>query len=122
YIPTLITGVAVGITAALLPIQEIAELTNIGTLFAFVLVCLGVWILRRAEPGMHRPFRTPMVPTVPILGALFCFYLMTRLPQVTWERFVIWLAIGLVIYFSYGRYHSRVAIAAAEEKSAGANR
>ncbi|MGH7815253.1 MAG: amino acid permease [Candidatus Binataceae bacterium] len=116
YIPTILTGIAVGITAALLPIQEIAELTNIGTLFAFVLVCIGVWILRRAEPEMHRPFRTPLVPLVPILGAAFCFYLMTRLPRVTWERFVIWLAIGLVIYFSYGRYHSRVAIAAANEE------
>ena len=68
YIPTTITGIAVGITAALLPIQEIAELTNIGTLFAFVLVCLGVWILRHIDPATQRPFRTPWVPLVPILG------------------------------------------------------
>ena len=71
YIPTTLTGFAVGITAALLPIQEIAELTNIGTLFAFVLVCLGVWILRRVEPDLKRPFRTPLVPLVPILGVVF---------------------------------------------------
>ena len=108
YIPTTLTGIAVGITAALLPIQEIAELTNIGTLFAFVLVCLGVWILRRIEPGLHRPFRTPLVPIVPILGVLFCGYLMTSLPLVTWIRFFVWMAAGLAIYFGYGRFHSLV--------------
>jgi APA family basic amino acid/polyamine antiporter len=108
YIPTTLTGIAVGITAALLPIQEIAELTNIGTLFAFVLVCAGVWILRRVEPELHRPFRTPLVPLVPILGVVFCLYLMASLPFLTWIRFFVWLAIGLVIYFSYGRFHSRV--------------
>src|SRR5215472_4299728 len=75
YIPTTLTGIAVGITAALLPIQEIAELTNIGTLFAFVLVCLGVWILRHADPEIKRPFHTPLVPLVPILGLIFCTYL-----------------------------------------------
>jgi APA family basic amino acid/polyamine antiporter len=109
YIPTILTGIAVGAAAALLPIQEIAELTNIGTLFAFVLVCLGVWILRHAEPSLVRPFRTPLVPLVPILGALFCGYLMSRLPTVTWIRFFIWMGIGFVIYFGYGRHHSRVA-------------
>ena len=108
YIPTTATGIAVGITAALLPIEEIAELTNIGTLFAFVLVCLGVWILRYADPKQHRPFRTPWVPAVPITGIAFCLFLMARLPMVTWIRFFLWLAIGLVIYFTYGRYHSRV--------------
>jgi basic amino acid/polyamine antiporter, APA family len=108
YIPTTLTGIAVGITAALLPIQEIAELTNIGTLFAFVLVCAGVWILRRAEPELRRPFRTPLVPLVPILGVVFCVYLMASLPMLTWIRFFVWLAIGFVIYFSYGRFHSRV--------------
>jgi APA family basic amino acid/polyamine antiporter len=112
YIPTVITAFAVGIAAALLPIDKIAELTNIGTLFAFVLVCLGVWILRSLEPDMKRPFRTPLVPLVPILGVLFCSYLMLRLPLATWIRFVVWLAIGLVIYFSYGRHHSRVGTSA----------
>ena len=90
------------------PIEEIAELTNIGTLFAFTLVCLGVWILRRVDPEQHRPFRTPWVPVVPILGVGFCVFLMARLPMVTWIRFFVWLAIGLVIYFTYGRFHSRV--------------
>ena len=87
YIPTAITGIAVGVTAALLPIEEIAELTNIGTLFAFVLVCAGVWILRNREPGLKRPFRTPLVPLVPIPGMSFCAYRMSRLPMVTWIVF-----------------------------------
>ena len=107
-IPTILTGVAVGLTAGLIPIKEIAELTNIGTLFAFVLVCFGVWILRYIEPGMRRPFKTPLVPIVPILGAGSCFLMMLGLDQTTWLRFFIWLGIGLVIYFSYGRFHSVV--------------
>jgi APA family basic amino acid/polyamine antiporter len=119
YIPTVLTGIAVGVTAALLPIEEIAELTNIGTLFAFVLVCLGVWILRHQEPSMHRPFRTPLVPLVPILGVVFCTYLMTSLPVVTWIRFVVWLGIGMVIYFTYSRFNSRVG--AEEERKVAAN-
>jgi basic amino acid/polyamine antiporter, APA family len=125
YIPTIITCMAVGLTAAILPIQDIAELTNIGTLFAFVLVCIGIWILRHADPGRKRPFKTPLVPLVPILGVLFCGYLMMSLPLVTWIRFVTWLAVGLVIYFTYGRWHSRVSlvqngIAELRESSAGA--
>ena len=118
YIPTVTTGLAVGATAALLPIREIAELTNIGTLFAFVLVCLGVWILRYIDPDQHRPFRTPLVPLVPIAGALSCLYLMASLPLVTWIRFFVWMAIGFAIYFSYGRYHSHVADAAATNAAA----
>jgi basic amino acid/polyamine antiporter, APA family len=125
YIPTIITCMAVGLTAAILPIQDIAELTNIGTLFAFVLVCIGIWILRHADPGRKRPFKTPLVPLVPILGVLFCGYLMMSLPLVTWIRFVTWLAVGLVIYFTYGRWHSRVSLvqngtAELRESSAGA--
>ncbi|HTW88620.1 MAG TPA: amino acid permease [Candidatus Binataceae bacterium] len=120
YVPTILTGIAVAIAAALLPIQDIAELTNIGTLFAFVLVCLGLWILRHAEPDLRRPFRTPLVPLVPILGALFCGYLMSSLPLITWVRFVIWMAIGFVIYFSYGRFHSRVAAEARKLDEAAA--
>ena len=109
YIPTSITAIAVGLTAAFLPIQEIAELTNIGTLFAFVLVCAGVWILRRIEPELDRPFRTPLVPLVPVLGMFFCGYLMLSLPAVTWIRFFVWMALGFAIYFGYGRFHSRIA-------------
>ena len=112
YVPTTLTGIAVGLTAALLPIREIAELTNIGTLFAFVLVCIGIWILRRVEPDFPRAFKTPLVPWVPILGVIFCGYLMLSLPLVTWIRFVVWMLAGLVIYFSYGRFHSRVNTAA----------
>jgi basic amino acid/polyamine antiporter, APA family len=106
--PTILTGVAVGLTASLVPIKEIAELTNIGTLFAFVLVCLGVWILRSVEPGMERPFKTPLVPIVPILGAASCVLMMLGLGETTWLRFFIWLALGLLIYFTYGRFHSVV--------------
>ena len=113
-IPTVLTGIVVGLTAGLVPIKEIAELTNIGTLFAFVLVCLGVWILRRIDPGLKRPFRTPLVPLVPILGAASCVLMMFGLGVVTWLRFVIWMSAGFVIYFSYGRFHSRVAIADAD--------
>jgi APA family basic amino acid/polyamine antiporter len=119
YIPTALTAVAVGLTAAFLPIQEIAELTNIGTLFAFVLVCLGVWILRRAEPDLNRPFRTPLVPAVPILGVIFCLYLMASLPGVTWLRFFIWMAAGFVIYLGYGRFHSRLGMERADEGTLG---
>jgi len=108
YIPTMLTGAAVAVTAALLPIQEIAELTNIGTLFAFVLVCLAIWILRYIDPDQHRPFRTPLVPLVPIMGALSCLYLMASLPMVTWIRFFVWMAVGLAIYFGYSRFHSHV--------------
>jgi APA family basic amino acid/polyamine antiporter len=116
HVPTALTGVAVGITAALLPIKEIAELTNIGTLFAFVLVCLAVCILRHLEPDLRRPFKTPLVPLVPILGVVFCGYLMASLPRITWLAFFTWTALGLVIYFSYGRRHSRVGMEVEEER------
>ena len=118
YIPTTLTGIAVAIAAAFLPIDELGEMTSIGTLFAFVLVCIGVWILRNSEPDMHRPFRTPLVPLVPILGAFFCLYLMASLREATWIRLIVWLAIGLVIYFSYGRYHSRVQSHAVDQAAA----
>jgi len=85
------------------------ELTNIGTLFAFILVCAGVIILRRREPDRPRAFRTPLVPLVPILGILSCLYLILGLPAVTMWRFVIWLAVGMVIYFAYGYRKSRLA-------------
>jgi APA family basic amino acid/polyamine antiporter len=119
--PTVITGIAVALTAGLLPIKVIAELTNIGTLFAFVLVCLGVWILRRVEPELARPFRTPLVPLVPILGAGSCLLMMFGLDLTTWLRFFIWMGAGLVIYFCYGRFHSKVAIEATEQARASAS-
>ena len=108
YITTIWTGVAVGGVAMLTDIGSLADLTNIGTLFAFILVCLGVIILRRKDAGRRRPFRVPMVPLFPLLGVLFCFLLMLSLPLETWGRFVVWLAVGLCIYFLYGLRHSKL--------------
>ena len=81
-------------------------MVSIGTLFAFVLVCAGVWVLRNTKPDLHRPFRTPMVPVVPILGMVCCLGLMVGLGAKTWLRLLIWLVIGLVIYFAFGQKHS----------------
>jgi APA family basic amino acid/polyamine antiporter len=89
-------------------IGSLADLTNIGTLFAFVLVCLGVIVLRRTDANRPRPFRVPMVPIFPILGVVLCAALMLSLPIETWIRFFIWLAIGMVIYFGYSVRHSRL--------------
>jgi APA family basic amino acid/polyamine antiporter len=105
---TLGFGVLIAILAALVPLDVIVELTNIGTLFAFVLVNIGVIVLRRTKPDMERPFRVPLMPVLPILGVLFCGYLLIQLPWETWLRFVVWLVIGLVVYFTYSRRHSRV--------------
>ncbi|HET6508609.1 MAG TPA: amino acid permease [Baekduia sp.] len=104
----LMFGVLIAIMAALIPLHELAELVNIGTLFAFLLVNIGVIVLRRTEPDMERPFRVPLVPLFPLIGAGLCIYLMTKLQGATWWRFGIWLVIGLVIYTLYGRFHSRV--------------
>jgi basic amino acid/polyamine antiporter, APA family len=106
HVTTIITGVFVALFAAVANINEVVELTNIGTLFAFVLVAAGILVLRRIEPDRARPFRTPLVPLVPILAILSCLGLMIRLPWVTWLRFGIWLLIGAIIYFAYGRRHS----------------
>jgi APA family basic amino acid/polyamine antiporter len=116
HITTILTGVFVAGFAAVANIDEIVQLTNIGTLFAFVLVALGIIILRRTNPQQPRPFRTPWVPVVPILAILSCAYLMLELPLVTWIRFGIWLAIGLVIYFLYGINHSELRKSAAAER------
>jgi APA family basic amino acid/polyamine antiporter len=108
YITTILTGSVAAIVAGLFPIQLLGELVNIGTLLAFAIVCAGVIVLRRTRPDLHRPFRTPFVPLVPILGILCCVGLMLGLPIDTWIRLFVWLLIGLVIYFSYGRFHSRL--------------
>ena len=108
HITTIWTGVVVGGVAAFTDIGSLADLTNIGTLFAFALVCIGVVILRRTDPTRPRPFRVPLVPIFPILGVLFCMALMLSLPVLTWLRFFAWLIIGLVIYFLYGMWHSRL--------------
>ena len=102
HVTTILTGVAVGVTSMFTSIDEMVDLTNIGTLFAFILVCAGILILRRRDPDRPRAFRTPFVPVVPILGILSCVYLMRGLPWITWIRFGIWLIIGMAIYFSYG--------------------
>ncbi len=114
HVTTILTGVVVAVFASVLNINEVVELTNIGTLFAFVLVALGIILLRRADPDRKRPFRTPLVPLTPALAILMCGYLMLQLPWVTWVRFVLWLAVGLVIYFSYGVRHSKLRQAANE--------
>ena len=108
YLSTIYTGIAVCLATGILPLQLLGTWVNIGTLLAFMLVCGGVWILRSKRPDLHRPFRTPWVPVVPILGILCCFGLMLTLPADTWIRLAAWLAIGLAIYWSYGRKHSRL--------------
>jgi APA family basic amino acid/polyamine antiporter len=102
HITTMLTGVCVAITAGLFPIGQLGHMVSIGTLLAFVIVCVGVLVLRYREPDIDRPFRTPGMPFVPVLGALFCAYLMYGLPGITWLRLLIWLVIGLAIYFLYG--------------------
>ena len=102
YVTTILTGVAVGVCAMFTSIDEMVDLTNIGTLFAFILVCIGILILRKRDPGRPRAFRTPFVPLVPILGVLSCGYLMLGLPWITWIRFALWLVVGMFVYFSYG--------------------
>lgn len=110
-----LTGGAVALVASLLPIGTVAELANIGTLAAFVLVSAGVIVLRRLRPDLPRPFRVPWVPWFPALAALFCLYLMANLPALTWVRFGVWLATGLAIYFTYSVRHSLLARGPARE-------
>ena len=116
WISYITVGLFVAIFASLVPIGILGELVSIGTLLAFVIVCAGVWVLRNKQPDLPRPFKTPLVPLVPILGMLISFGLMAALPLDTWLRMIIWLAIGLFIYFGYGRHHSRVQIAAARRR------
>jgi APA family basic amino acid/polyamine antiporter len=111
HLSTALVGVAVSVIAAFVPLRDLVELVNIGTLFAFVIVSAGVIILRRTEPGRPRPFRCPGVPWTPLAAIGACAYLMASLPRATWLRFGAWLAIGLAIYALYGRRHSRVAAA-----------
>ncbi len=122
HVTTILTGVLVAVFAAVLNINEVVELTNIGTLFAFVLVSVGIIVLRRTDPDRPRPFRTPFVPVVPLLAILMCGYLMFQLPLVTWIRFGIWLAAGIVFYWLYGYRHSALRRrAAASDKETAAS-
>ncbi len=108
WISTIAVGAIVAVLPGFLPIEQLAKLVNIGTLLAFTIVCAGVWVLRVRHPDLHRPFKTPFVPAVPILGIISAFYLMTRLPRITWEVMIGWLLVGLVIYFGYSVRHSKV--------------
>jgi APA family basic amino acid/polyamine antiporter len=113
---TILTGIFVGLLSAFLPIGILTELVNIGTLFAFVIVCAAVLIMRRTDPDAERPFRAPFVPLVPLLGIGFCLLLMFSLPVENWYRLGAWLLIGLVIYAFYGRTHSVLAGKLRQEK------
>ncbi|HTV59406.1 MAG TPA: amino acid permease [Verrucomicrobiae bacterium] len=108
WITSIVVGICVAFFASLIPIGDLAVLVNIGTLLAFVIVCAGVWVLRRKRPDLPRPFKTPLVPLVPILGIVTSLGAMLSLPAKTWWRLFIWLVIGMFIYVFYGRNHSRV--------------
>jgi len=118
WLSTIVTGCVVALLASLLPLTILAELVNIGTLLAFVIVCLAVLVMRRTHPDAARPFRCPLVPLIPILGVALCLMLMFSLPAQNWLRLGGWLAVGLVIYFTYGRYNSVLARRRALESSA----
>ena len=111
-----VTGIAVSVFAGVIPLNKLAHLTNIGTLFAFTTVAIGILILRKTEPNLKRSFMVPFVPVIPLLAVAFCTYLALQLPATTWLSFGGWLAIGLVIYFLYGRKHSKLNEANAAQK------
>ncbi|MGA2000398.1 MAG: amino acid permease [Terriglobales bacterium] len=113
---TILVGFLAAIVGSTVPIDDIGKMVNIGTLLAFVIVCIAVLVLRRSNPGQHRPFRTPWVPIVPILGIGFNGYMMYKLGWINWARLIIWLIIGMVIYFTYSRHHSKVQMARSESK------
>ncbi len=108
YISTLLTGFVAIVLAGVLPISILGELVSIGTLLAFSIVCVSIIILRKTKPDVERPFRTPWVPVIPALGALICFVQMAALPLDTWARLLVWMALGMIIYFTYGIKHSKV--------------
>jgi APA family basic amino acid/polyamine antiporter len=111
---TILVGLLAAIVGSITPIDDIGKMVNIGTLLAFVIVSIAVLILRRTNPDQPRPFRTPWVPVLPVLGVVTNGYMMYKLGWINWARLIGWLIIGLVVYFTYGRKHSRVAAHAAE--------
>jgi APA family basic amino acid/polyamine antiporter len=121
YRITILTGVLVAVMAGVVPLGELTELVNIGTLAAFLLVSIGVIILRRTRPDLPRSFRVPLMPVLPILSALACLWLMLNLTGNTWLRFFIWMALGFVIYVAYGRRRSRFNTPGDREDAAAAN-
>jgi basic amino acid/polyamine antiporter, APA family len=108
HVSTIVTGVVVAIAAGLTPIGTLGNLVSIGTLMAFVIVSIGVIVLRRRRPDLPRPFRMPFVPLLPILSAIVSFVLMLSLPWSTWERLILWMVIGIGFYFAYGYRNSRL--------------
>jgi APA family basic amino acid/polyamine antiporter len=108
YISSIITGVFAMLIAGVVPLNILGELVSIGTLLAFAIVCIGIIVLRKTRPDLPRPFKTPWVPVLPALGAIICFVQMASLPLDTWLRLIVWLALGLIIYFTYGRWNSRL--------------
>jgi APA family basic amino acid/polyamine antiporter len=116
YKITVITGVVVAVLAGFIPLSTLAELVNIGTLFAFMLVSIGVIVLRRTRPELPRSFRVPFVPVLPILSVLASFYLMLNLPGETWIRFGVWMVLGVILYYTYGRRRSRFSVRGAAER------
>jgi APA family basic amino acid/polyamine antiporter len=119
YRSTILTGVAVAALAGLIPLDTLAELVNIGTLFAFIVVAGSILVLRRTHPDLERAFTTPWVPVLPIVSMLASLYVALNLPAQTWERFLIWMALGFIVYFFYARSHSRLAEGA--DTSSGAS-
>jgi len=109
WISSIVVGFCVALFASILPINVLSQLTSIGTLLAFVIVCAGVWVLRVRRPDLPRPFKAPLVPLVPILGMLISFALMASLPLSTWLRLIVWLILGMAVYFGFGRKNSRLA-------------
>src|SRR6202795_380044 len=110
---TILVGILAAVVGSITPIDDIGKMVNIGTLLAFVIVCAGILVLRRTNPAHPRPFRTPFVPAVPILGIAFNGYMMYKLGWINWARLLVWLIIGLVIYFTYSRHHSRLSLGSA---------
>jgi len=108
HVSTVITGLFAAALAGLLPIDILGELVSIGTLIAFIVVCIGVLVLRYTRPDLHRPFRVKGIWFVSILGVLFCAGMAYSLPRGTWVRLLLWSAIGIVLYFAYGHKHSRL--------------
>src|SRR6185295_16916739 len=108
HITTIVTGLVVGVTSSFTSLDAMVDLTNIGTLFAFILVCAGILILRVKDPNRPRPFRVPFGLVIPVLGIISCLYLIYFLPPTSWLRFAAWLNFGFVIYVGYGAVHSRL--------------
>jgi APA family basic amino acid/polyamine antiporter len=107
--PTLLLGVFTGLVAGLFPLGEVAKLVNIGVLSAFVVICTAVLVLRKRKPELPRAFRTPWVPVIPVIGIVFSIWLLSELALITWMVFVVWVALGALVYFGYGMRHSKLA-------------